>query len=156
DCIKERTYAGSNKCLLGHILIYYEGHQPQYTHLEVLYKIENVSAFFKQAKQKTSYLDALQDSQSKNSANTSKFQCLYKISFCAICEAEGYYSKEAVKKFIKESNQWCDKEEKIHDPDSNLVELLPKNPNVVYWPKNRHWESIKNITKSTAPSICDP
>ncbi|CAG8575248.1 1150_t:CDS:10, partial [Racocetra fulgida] len=39
--------------------------------------------------------------------------------------------------------QWCDKGKKIHGPDSN----------VVYWPKNRHWESIKNITESTAPSI---
>src|SRR5438046_5506586 len=94
DCIKERTYAGNDKCPLGHILTYYEGHQPQYTHLrasmlayahinllemlqrfgsnevvriatdsiyirkEFLYKIENVSAFFKQAKQKTSRLDA--------------------------------------------------------------------------------------------------
>ena len=33
DCIKEGTYAGSDKCPLGHILTYYEGHQPQYTHL---------------------------------------------------------------------------------------------------------------------------
>ena len=33
DCIKEETYAGSDKCPLGHILTYYEGHQPQYTHL---------------------------------------------------------------------------------------------------------------------------
>ncbi len=27
---------GSDKCLLGHILIYYEGYQPQYTHLQAL------------------------------------------------------------------------------------------------------------------------
>jgi len=33
DCIKEGTYAGSDKCPLGNILTYYEGHQPQYTHL---------------------------------------------------------------------------------------------------------------------------
>ncbi|CAG8759865.1 31180_t:CDS:2, partial [Racocetra persica] len=33
--------------------------------------------------------------------------------------------------------QWRDKGEKIHGPD----------PNVVYWPKNRHWESIKDITE---------
>src|SRR5271154_7178073 len=33
DCIKEGTYAGSDKCSLGHILTYYKGHQPQYTHL---------------------------------------------------------------------------------------------------------------------------
>src|SRR5205814_3952957 len=35
DCVKEGTYAGSDKCPLGHILTYYEGHQPQYTHLRV-------------------------------------------------------------------------------------------------------------------------
>src|SRR5438046_5326080 len=34
DCIKEGTYAGSDKCSLRHILTYYEGHQPQYTHLQ--------------------------------------------------------------------------------------------------------------------------
>ncbi|PKK62010.1 hypothetical protein RhiirC2_718025 [Rhizophagus irregularis] len=27
DCVKEETYAGSDKCLLGHIFTYYEGHQ---------------------------------------------------------------------------------------------------------------------------------
>jgi len=44
-----------------------------YIRRKALYKIENVSAFFKQAKQKTSCLDALQGSQFKNSADTSKF-----------------------------------------------------------------------------------
>ena len=42
--------------------------------------------------------------------------------------------------------QWRDKGEKIHGPD----------PNIVYWPKERHWESIKNISDSNAPSIHDP
>ena len=27
NCIKERTYAGSDKCPFGYILTYYEGHQ---------------------------------------------------------------------------------------------------------------------------------
>ncbi|CAG8775506.1 5896_t:CDS:2, partial [Racocetra persica] len=35
--------------------------------------------------------------------------------------------------------QWRDKGEKIHGPD----------PNIVYWPKNRHWELIKDITESS-------
>src|SRR5436190_22469605 len=231
DCIKEGTYAGSDKCPLGHILTYYEGHQPQYTHLrasmlayahinllemlrrfgpnevvriatdsiyirkDALYKIENVSAFFKQAKRSLNH---------KGRADTSKFQCPHKIPSCAMCEAEVFYPKEAVKEFAKEVKvgimgylscnehkpfvcaicfgewyfhlgsqkntkpsrvvtkeseplkeekireiqpvQWRDKGEKIHGSD----------PNVVYWPKNRHWESIKNITESTAPSIHDP
>ncbi|GBC04113.1 hypothetical protein RclHR1_05520001 [Rhizophagus clarus] len=107
DCIKEGTYAGSDKCPLGYILIYYEGYQPQYTHLrasiiatdsiyirkEVLYKIENVSAFFKQAKRPSNH---------KGGVDTSKFQCLHKAPSCAMCEVGVYYSKEAVKKFIEE------------------------------------------------------
>uniref|UniRef100_U9SQV8 Uncharacterized protein n=1 Tax=Rhizophagus irregularis (strain DAOM 181602 / DAOM 197198 / MUCL 43194) TaxID=747089 RepID=U9SQV8_RHIID len=129
DCIKEGTYAGSDKCLLGHILTYYEGHQPQYTHLrasmlayahinllemlrrfgsnevvriatdsiyirrDALYKIENVSAFFKQAKCPLNH---------KGGADTSKFQCPHKIPSCAMCEAGVFYSKEAVKEFAKE------------------------------------------------------
>ena len=129
DCIKEGTYAGSDKYPLEHILTYYEGHQPQYTHLrasmlayahinllemfrrfgpnevvriatdsiyiqrEALYKIENVSAFFKQAKHSLNY--RFQD-------DTGKFQCPHKIPSCAMCGAGGYYSKEAVKEFIKE------------------------------------------------------
>ncbi|CAG8789026.1 17914_t:CDS:2, partial [Racocetra persica] len=74
DCTDARTFARREKCLLGFILIYYEGHQSQYTHLrtsidasrfdpnevvriatdsiyvqkEALYKIENIPAFFKQ------------------------------------------------------------------------------------------------------------
>jgi len=44
----------------------------------------------------------LQGSQSKNLIDTSKFQCLHKIPSYAIYRARGYYSKEAVKEFIKE------------------------------------------------------
>ena len=242
DCIKEGTYAGSDKCPLGHILTYYEGHQPQYTHLrasmlayahinllemlrrfgpnevvriatdsiyirrEALYKIENVSAFFKQ-KTKSSNL-AGTGSAEGTQGKGNKFQCPHKIPSCAMCEAGVFYPKEAVKEFAKEvkvhyvnsitgylpcnkhkpfvcavcfgewyfrqgpwkntqpskvvtkeseplkdekireiqPGQWHDKGEKIHGPD----------PNVVYWPKDRHWESLKNITESTAPSIHDP
>ncbi|GES82001.1 hypothetical protein GLOIN_2v1848952 [Rhizophagus clarus] len=139
-------------------------------------KIENVSAFFKQAKCPLNH---------KEGADTSKFQYPHKIPSCAICEAGVFYSKKAVEKFAKEvkyfrlgsqknicslnhrfwddlpqsldkraekkireihPGQWRDKGEKIHGPD----------PNVVYWPKNRHWESIKNITESITPSIHDP
>ena len=41
--------------------------------------------------------------------------------------------------------QWRDKGEKIYSPCADIV----------YWPKTRHWESIKNIPDSTAPSIHD-
>ena len=42
--------------------------------------------------------------------------------------------------------QWRDKGEKIHGPDSHII----------YWPKDRHWESTKGISDSTAPTIHDP
>ena len=42
--------------------------------------------------------------------------------------------------------QWRDKGEKIHGPD----------PHIIYWPKDRHWESTKGISDSTAPTIHDP
>ncbi|CAG8624811.1 20545_t:CDS:2, partial [Racocetra persica] len=183
DCIKEGTYAGSDKCPLGHILIYYECYQPQYTYLrasmlayayinllemlqrfssnevvriatdsiyirkEALYKIENVFAFFKQANQLHSNLPK------NNSKNTNKFLYSYCFSIpCTICERRYFPSLYPIQLFTcadcfsdwyyhqgfwKESSSTvlnvnkCDKDEKIHGPD----------PNVVYWLKGKHWES---------------
>ncbi|PKK75347.1 hypothetical protein RhiirC2_773709 [Rhizophagus irregularis] len=184
DCIKERTYAGSDKYPLGHILTHYEDHQHQYTHLRA-----SMLAYVH-----INLLEMLRrfGPNEVGGANTSKFQCPHKIPSCAMCEAGVFYSKEAAKEFANEHKppfvcavcfrewyfrlssqkntkpsrvvtkeseplkeekireiqpgQWRDKGEKIHGPD----------PNVIYWPKNRHWESIKNITESTAPSIYDP
>ncbi|PKK55776.1 hypothetical protein RhiirC2_801529 [Rhizophagus irregularis] len=62
----------------------------------------------------------------------------HKPFVCAVCFGEWYFRQGPWKN--------TQPSEKIHRPD----------PNVVYWPKNRHWESIKNITESTAPSIHDP
>jgi len=89
----------------------------------------------------------------------------HKPFVCAICFGEWYFRLGSWKNtkpsrvVTKESEplkeekireiqpgQWRDKGEKIHGSDLNIV----------YWPKNRHWKSIKNITESTAPSICDP
>ncbi|CAG8480295.1 19201_t:CDS:2, partial [Racocetra fulgida] len=195
DCIKEGTYAGSDKCPLGHILIYYEGHQPQYTHLRasmLAYAHINLLEMLRrfgpnevQVKQKISY--------PKDSVNTKLVKVFQKTKMllavgeyfpcskhkpfvCYDCFWDWYVHKgfwevitdkkpssntsiaitkisEPLKEKILsepireiQPGQWRDKGEKIYGPD----------PNVVYWPKNRHWESIKNITKSTAPSIHDP
>ena len=89
----------------------------------------------------------------------------HKPFVCAVCFGEWYFRLGSQKNtkpsrvVTKESEplkeekireiqpgQWHDKGEKIHGPD----------PNVIYWPKNRYWESIKNITESTAPLIRDP
>ncbi|CAG8633283.1 3172_t:CDS:2, partial [Paraglomus occultum] len=86
DCTDAGTFAGREKCPLGFILTYYEGHQPQYT-IWTSY---------------TSYQTPM----------------LFHI------------------------NQKNKKSEK-----SNLVNGVIRN---------RHWESIKNIPESTAPSIHDP
>src|SRR4051812_27166971 len=67
-----------------------------YIREEALYKIENVSAFFKQAKR------SLNRRFQEGGADTSKFQCPHKIPSCAMCGAGVFYSKEAVKEFAKE------------------------------------------------------
>ncbi|CAG8833559.1 31001_t:CDS:2, partial [Gigaspora margarita] len=112
-----------------------------YIRKEALYKIKNVPAFFKQEKAKD--LDL----------------CPHTYPLCAMCtdSEEFFISKSEYAKWIKEflkmkmpleiqPDQWHDKGEKIYGPDANIV----------YWPKNRHWESIKDITKSTTLLIYDP
>ncbi|CAG8838656.1 17699_t:CDS:10, partial [Gigaspora margarita] len=169
DCTNAGTFAGREKCPLGFILTYYKGHQPQYTHLrasmlayahinllkmlrrfkpnkvvrittdsiyvrkEALYKIKNVSAFFKQEKAKDSDL------------------CPHTYPLCAMCTdpEEFFISKSEYAKWIKEflktkmpleiqPGQWHDKGEKKYGP----------NADIIYWPKNRYWKSIKDITKN--------
>ncbi|PKB96352.1 hypothetical protein RhiirA5_434978 [Rhizophagus irregularis] len=63
---------------------------------------------------------------------------------CAIIEKFTQGNKVKEKRLIHQVV--IDEGKKIHGPD----------PNVIYWPKNRYWKSIKNITKSIAPSIHDP
>ncbi|CAG8718664.1 17759_t:CDS:2 [Cetraspora pellucida] len=180
DCTDAGTFARRKKYPLRFILTYYKEHQPQYTYLQVLmlayvyinllemlqrfdpnkviriatdsiyvqkealYKIENILAFFKQV-------------EVKSDPNL----CSHYPS-CAMCTdpEEFFISKSEYAKWIKEFQKtktplknkkskkfnpvkWHDKGEKIYGPVTNIV----------YWPKNRHWESIKNISESTAPSI---
>ncbi|CAB5381272.1 unnamed protein product [Rhizophagus irregularis] len=132
-----------------------------YIRRDVLYKIENVSAFFKQAKRPFNH---------KGGADTSKFQCSHKIPSCAMCEAGVFYSKEAVKEFAKEV--------KVHYVNRitgylSYNEYKPfvcaicfgewyfhqgpwKNTQPSKVVTKEYWKSIKNITKSIAPSIHDP
>ena len=128
DCIKEGTYAGSDKCPLGHILTYYEGHQPQYTHLRAsmlayahinllemlrrfgpneVVRIATDSIYIRREalyKIENVYAffkqktGALQGIQGRGN----KFQCPHRIPSCAMCGAGVYYPKEAVKEFAKE------------------------------------------------------
>ncbi|CAG8742992.1 28491_t:CDS:10, partial [Racocetra persica] len=187
DCIKEGTYAGSNKYLLGHILTYYEDHQPQYTHLRasmLAYAHINLLEMLRrfgpnevQVKQKISYpKDSVNTKLVKVFQKTKMplavgeyFSCSkHKLFVCHDCFWDWYAHKgfervitdkkpssntsiaitkiseplkeKVLSELIKEiqPGQWHDKGEKIHGPD----------PNIVYWPKNRHWESIKNITEN--------
>ncbi|KAF0413852.1 hypothetical protein F8M41_007715 [Gigaspora margarita] len=184
DCTDAGTFAGKERCPLGFILTYFEGHQPQCTHLrasmlayahinllemlrrfdpnevvriatdsiyvrkEALYKIENIPVFFNQV-------------EVKSDPNL----CSHCPS-CAMCSnpEEFLISKSEYAKWIKEflktkrplqeeqevreiqPGQWRDKGEKIYGPVAYIV----------YWPKNRHWESIKDIPDSTALLIFDP
>ncbi|CAG8718258.1 20491_t:CDS:10, partial [Cetraspora pellucida] len=96
DCTNAGTFADKERCPLGFILIYYEGHQPQYMHLiatnfiyiqkKALYKIKNVPAFFKQV-------------EVKSNPNL----CSYYPS-CAMCtdSEEFFISKLEYAKWIKE------------------------------------------------------
>ncbi|CAG8484264.1 24703_t:CDS:2 [Cetraspora pellucida] len=79
----------------------------------------------------------------------------HKPFVCRFCFGEWFYKPDSYallhqpeEQEIREiqPGQWRDKGEKIYGPVTDIV----------YWPKNRHWESIKNIPKSTAPSIHDP
>ena len=67
-----------------------------YIQKEALYKIEKVSVFFKQAKQKTS---TCKGSHSKNSANISKFICPHDWHPCAVCESPSLI--KSIKEFQK-------------------------------------------------------
>ncbi|CAG8845516.1 12144_t:CDS:2, partial [Gigaspora margarita] len=214
DCTDAGTFAGREKCSLGFILTYYEGHQPQYTHLrasilayahinllemlrrfepnkvvriatdsiyvrkEALYKIENVPAFFKQEKAKdldlcphtyppcamcsdpfvlsmAEYKKWINEFQ-KTKMPLVKYECgKHKPFIYKFCFGEWFYtpnsyahSHQPEKQEIQEiqPGQWCDKGEKIYGSDENII----------YWPKNRYWKSIKNIPDSIAPTIHDP
>ncbi|CAG8540346.1 6580_t:CDS:10, partial [Cetraspora pellucida] len=216
DCTDIETFAGREKCPLGFILTYYEGHQPQYIYLqtsmlayahinllemlwrfdpnevvriatdsiyvrkEALYKIENISAFFEQVEvksdpnlcshypscamctdpkelfiSKSEYAKWIKEFL-KTKRPLVKYDCKrHKPFVCRFCFGEWFYkpdsyalSHQPEKQEIREiqPSQWCNKGKKIYGPVSDIV----------YWPKNRHWESIKNIPESTAPSIHDP
>ncbi|CAG8662353.1 8747_t:CDS:1, partial [Paraglomus occultum] len=217
DCTDAGTFAGREKCPLGFILTYYEGHQPQYTHLrasmlayahinllemlrrfdpnevvriatdsiyvrkEALYKIENIPAFFKQVEvksdrnlcthrpscamcsdpeellifSKSEYAKWIKEFL-KTKRPLVKYDCKrHKPFICRFCFGEWFYrpdsyalSHQPEEQEIQEiqPGQWRDKGEKIYGPVADIV----------YWPKDRHCESIKDIPDSTAPSIHDP
>ncbi|RHZ52865.1 hypothetical protein Glove_456g39 [Diversispora epigaea] len=216
DCTDAGTFADREKCPLGFILTYYEGHQFQYIHLrasmipifvhstsayinllemlrrfdpneivrivtdsiyvqkEAFYKIENVPAFFKQEKVKDQdlcphnyttcvwceedllilrYIKWIKEFQ-KTETPLVKYECKMHNSYiCRFCLLDWYYNSDSYvlsqqKEKIQEikPGQWRDKGEKIYGPVTDIV----------YWPKNRHWESIKKIPDSISPPIHDP
>ncbi|CAG8628278.1 23350_t:CDS:10, partial [Racocetra persica] len=149
DCIKEGTYAASMLA---------------YAHINLLEMFRRFGPNEVQVKQKISY--------PKDSVNTKSVKVFQKTKMpLAVGE---YFSYSKHKPFVChdcfwdwyvykgfwevipdkkpssntkiQSRQWRDNGEKIYGPD----------PNVVYWAKNRHWESIKDIIESTASSIHDP
>src|SRR5918911_4426112 len=140
DCVKEGTYAGSDKCPLGHIFTYYEGHQPQYTHLRA-----SMLAYAH-----INLLEMLQrfgPNEVVRIATDSIYirrEALYKIKNVPAFWRQHQRTKSSQQQ--PTPGQWRDKGEKIYGPD----------PHIIYWPKDRHWELIKDIPDSTAPTIHDP
>ncbi|CAG8553894.1 12053_t:CDS:10, partial [Racocetra fulgida] len=107
DCTDAGTFAGRERCPLGFILTYFEGHQPQYTHLQA-----SMLAY----------------------AHINLLEMLWRFDpneVVRIATDSIYVQKEALYK-IENILAFF-----------NQVEI-------------KHWESIKNITESTAPSIHDP
>ncbi|CAG8613267.1 5592_t:CDS:2, partial [Paraglomus occultum] len=148
-----------------------------YVRKEALYKIENIPAFFKQVEVKSdlnlcshyptcamcSDPEELLISKSeyakwikeflKIKRPLVKYDCKrHKPFICRFCFGEWFYRPNSYalshQPEVREiqPGQWRDKGEKIYGP----------NADIVYWPKNRHWKSIKDIPDSTAPSIHDP
>ncbi|CAG8788924.1 10653_t:CDS:2, partial [Racocetra persica] len=143
DCIKEGTYT-----------VVRIATDSIYIQREALYKIENVSAFFKQVKQKISYPKDSVNTKSVKIFQKTKmplaveeyFPCSkHKPFVCHDCFWD-WYAHKGFGRVIPDKKPSSNTREKIHSPD----------PNVVYWPKNRHWKLIKDITESTVPSIHDP
>ncbi|CAG8573144.1 12136_t:CDS:2 [Cetraspora pellucida] len=133
---------------------------------DALYKIENILAFFKQVEIKSnpnlcSYYPSCAMCSNpeeffilkleypkwikeflKTKIPLAKYNCKrHKLFICRFCFGEWFYSGAEI-----QPGQWCDKSEKIYSQNSNIV----------YWLKNRHWESIKDIPDSIASTIYDP
>ncbi|CAG8825044.1 5230_t:CDS:1, partial [Racocetra persica] len=146
-----------------------------------LYKIKNIPAFFNQVEVKSdpnlcshypscamcSDLEEFLISKSeyakwikeflKTKRPLVKYECKRHTLFvCRFCFGEWFYKLDSCQKQLNQQKeqevqkiqpgQWRDKDEKIYGPVADIV----------YWPKNRYWESIKDISDSMAPSIHDP
>ncbi|CAG8803532.1 8441_t:CDS:2, partial [Racocetra persica] len=92
----------------------------------------------------------------KTKTSLVKYDCKrHKLFICRFCFGEWFYKSDSCQKQLNQSEkqkireiqsgQWRDKGKKIYRPVADIV----------YWPKNRHWESIKDIPDSTALSIHD-
>ncbi|CAG8835930.1 7730_t:CDS:2, partial [Gigaspora margarita] len=143
-----------------------------YVQKEALYKIENVPAFFKQEKAKDPdlcphtyplcamctdleefFISKLEYAKwikefLKTKMPLVKDDCKrHKPYICRFCFGEWFYRPDsyALLHQLEEQeiweiqpNQWHDKGKKIYGP----------NADIIYWPKNRHWELIKDITEN--------
>ncbi|CAG8497112.1 15972_t:CDS:2 [Cetraspora pellucida] len=138
-----------------------------YVRKDALYKIENIPAFFNDPEEffisKLEYAKWIKEFL-KTKTPLAKYNCKrHKLFICRFCFEEWFYSEASAKTHRSDSyallhqpeeqeireiqpGQWRDKSEKIYGPNSNIV----------YWPKNRHWESIKDIPDSIALTIHDP
>ncbi|CAG8654593.1 17123_t:CDS:10, partial [Racocetra persica] len=138
DCTDAGTFAGRNKYLLGFILTYYKGYQPQYTYLRA-----SILAY--------AHINLLEMLQ--------RFDLneVVRIATDSIyIRKEALYKIKNIPAFFKQvENSFIDQTPMLFHINQKNKKSEKFNP-VNGVTKNRHWESIKNIPENTAPSIHDP
>ncbi|CAG8851063.1 3479_t:CDS:2, partial [Gigaspora margarita] len=131
-----------------------------YVQKEALYKIKNTLAFFKQVKVKSdltlySHYPSCAMCSDSEKLLISKLEYakwikkFLKIKRPLFYKPDSYaFLYQLKEQEIQEiqPDQWHNKGEKIYRLDENII----------YWPKDRHWELIKNIPDSIVPTIHDP
>ena len=140
------------KCPLGHILTYYDGSQPQYTHLRasmLAYAHINLLEMLRRFTPDEAVRVATDSIyvKKKAMANLKGVQayvapktCECGWEYCYSClTGEAYQPPAALA-------QWRDKGEQIYTPAEHAA----------YTPKPEYWSADKNILDSTAPDHKDP
>ena len=131
------------KCPLGHILTYYDGSQPQYTHLRasmLAYAHINLLEMLRRFTPDEAVRVATDSIyvKKKAMANLKGVQAYVAPKTCE-CGREAYQPSVA-------PAQWRDKGEQIYAPAEHAA----------YTPKPEYWSANKDIPDSTAPNHADP
>ena len=153
DTVQNGTLVGApQRCPLGHILTYYDGSQPQYTHLRasmLAYAHINLLSMLTRFSQDeavrvaTDSLYVMKTALHRLhaiNAFVGKQRCQRGEDFCISCLLEEEFQPP-----VKPA-QWRDKNETLYMPQDHAS----------YQPKPEYWENTKDIPDSQAPPMNDP